>query len=67
MTYEKLADLPRYVKRRIEEVSPADDLDRWVLEPIPALGGLSVIEKMNEEDGEQEVLQFLENIEGYFG
>ena len=38
----------------------------WVLQPIPLLGGRSIIEAMNEPDGTEQVRAFLARVIGKF-
>ena len=70
MKYETLVDLPNNIRLRIAEIAPSSDMEAWVRTPIPALGGRSVLDVMNEEErdiAEHKVLQMLLKISGYFG
>jgi hypothetical protein len=61
--YEAYGDLPRDLRVRIEAVEPADPA-RWAGSAIPALGGRSILEVMNENGGDTRVREFIARIEG---
>lgn len=64
-TYQDFNDLPARVQSRILEAGEPDPRT-WVLTKIPALGGRSIIEVMNVEDGESQVAVFLTQVSGKF-
>lgn len=66
MQYNDFSDLPKEIQRRIIAQSPKD-YGAWVKQPVPALGGKSVLETMNDNDGYRKLVNFLGKIEGYFG
>ena len=63
--YRSLDDLPREFYEVVLRVGEPDAVD-WVLEPIPALGGRSIIETMNEPSGPDQVRVFLQLVIGKF-
>ena len=43
----------------------SDDVESWLRNPIPALGGKSVLEQLNDEDGYAKLCEYLTKVEGY--
>jgi hypothetical protein len=43
----------------------SDDVETWLRNPIPALGGKSFLDQLNEEDGYAKISEYLTNVEGY--
>lgn len=60
--YKVLSDVPWPIRRRIEIVLGADASD-WVARPIPALRNRTVLDALQEVDGELEILALLARIE----
>jgi len=65
MKYKNLSDIPNHIKKKIEELGQPD-LENWVKKPIPALENQSILDVLNQEDGENKVFQYLKRAEGYF-
>jgi uncharacterized protein (DUF2384 family) len=65
LTYRTFDDLPNHIKSRILRLEQPE-VQEWVLAKIPALGGRSIIEVMNEERGEAVVRDYLARTEGMF-
>lgn len=60
--YSEFADLPLAIQRRIESVINSN-VENWVHQPIPALRGKSIIEMMNDPNGEREIRIYLQRVE----
>jgi hypothetical protein len=65
LTYRTFDDLPNHIKSRILRLEQPK-VQEWVLAKIPALGGRSIIEVMNEGGGEEVVRDYLGRTEGMF-
>lgn len=65
MTYNNFDDLPDRLKKRILTIKKGN-ARVWVLKSIPALDHRTIIETLNQYDGEQKVNDFLKKIEGHF-
>ena len=65
MIYSTFLDLPEFLKKYIREFMD-DKAEDWVLKPIPALKGRSVINLLNEE-GLQSTVDFLLKVGSQFG
>ena len=63
--YTSYSDLPDGLKKRVSKIATPNEED-WVKEAIPALGGRSFLEQLNESDGYEKVCQYLTKVEGYF-
>lgn len=63
--YKGLDDLPPGLRAQVLRVGEPDAVS-WVLTPIPALGGRSVVEAMNEPGGDEQVREFLARVIGKF-
>jgi hypothetical protein len=59
-------DLPDGLKERVSKIASPNE-HSWVNKAIPALGGKTFLEQLNEEDGYEKVCQYLTKVEGYFG
>jgi Protein of unknown function (DUF2384) len=64
-TYAGLDDLPPHLREHVVRVGEHDPAE-WVLQPIPLLGGRSIMEAMNEPDGAEQVRSFLARVVGTF-
>jgi hypothetical protein len=63
---EVFHDLPQDLRERIAVIR-AREPEQWVLMPMPALDGKSIIEVMNEPGGGARIRILLGQIEGYLG
>lgn len=63
--YESFDDLPPEFREAVLRVGEPDAA-AWVLQPIPALDGRSLIDTMNEPGGTEQVRLFLRWVTGKF-
>jgi hypothetical protein len=64
MQYRSLGDLPEDIQQLLRTRNPSNPsygLDN----PVPALGGKSIMELMNGTEGHRRVTEFLEKVIGY--
>jgi len=62
--YKSFEDLPAGLQKRVKAIA-SDDVETWLRNPIPALGGKSFLDQLNEEDGYAKISEYLTNVEGY--
>jgi hypothetical protein len=62
----ELDDLPGPVRERILKLGIPSP-ERFASVPFPALGDRSILDVLEERDGQQEVLSLLSRMEGYLG
>jgi len=62
--YDSFDDLPAGLQERVMAIA-SDDVESWLRNPIPALGGKSVLEQLNDEDGYAKLCEYLTKVEGY--
>ena len=60
--YASFSELPDGLKKRISEIAP--NKEEWVRQAIPALGGKTFLQQLNEEDGYEKVCRYLTKVEG---
>ena len=65
MKFENFDDLPEKYKKRLTLIKKDKAFD-WVLKEIPALNNMTIVEVLNQSDGEKVINEFLQKIEGYF-
>ena len=64
--YLSLTDFPQHIKNVILSIKK-DNAEVWITKKIPALSNKSILEVMNEDNGDQYVIDYLNRIKGYFG
>jgi hypothetical protein len=62
----ELDDLPGPVRERILKLGIPSP-ERFASVPFPALGDRSILDVLEERDGQEEVLSLLSRMEGYLG
>lgn len=61
--YASYSDLPAGLRRRVSKISSNEE--DWVKQAIPALGGKTFLQQLNEKDGYEKVCRYLTKVEGY--
>jgi len=62
--YESFNDLPAGLQSRVRAIA-SDDVESWLRNPIPALGGKSFLGQLNEKEGYAKICEYLTKVEGY--
>jgi uncharacterized protein (DUF2384 family) len=66
MTEEVFEKLPNRVKAALRSIDKngGPETEIWLQEPIPALGGKSIIDVLAEPDGERAVVLYCNTVKG---
>lgn len=63
-SYESFDDLPAGPAERVKAIA-SDDVESRLRKPIPAPGGKSFLDQLNEEHGYAKICEYLTKVEGY--
>jgi len=65
--YDMFHDIPENIRLRLAAFSSPERREAWINKPVAALGGRSILETLNSEEGEKKLDEYLLKIEGHFG